>query len=149
MSMRTALAGLLITAAPIAAFAANFTSPEDAIRSLEAAYIAKDLEAAVAAKDFNAEAMFMLQSINPDFAEDPELLTKTAGVLELSFKREMKEHGFPDFAGLECSLSEAEEVSAHLVKITERCVSPGGSTSVEDVHVFEGAQGWHVVVLPE
>ena len=144
---RGLLAGLLAIGIPAAAFAADFTTPENAIRSLEAAYINKDLEAAVAAKDFIEEARLMLFSINPEFSKDPELIRKTADVLELSFRKEIKDSGFPDFAELKCSLGAPENISSTLVKVAERCVFPDGGTSVEDLHVFNGAQGWRVVVV--
>ena len=146
-SPRKLLAGLLAIGLPAAAFAADFTTPENAIRSLEDAYISEDIEAAVAAKDFTEEARLMSLSINPELAKDPAMITKTAEVLELSFRKQIEESGFPDFSGLKCSLGEPENVGPTLVKVTERCVFPDGGTSVEDLHVFSGAQGWRVVVV--
>ena len=148
-SLRYLALGLLATGMPASSFAADFTTPENAIRSLEAAYIDKDIEAAVAAKDFTEEGRLMLLNINPEFAKDPELIGKAAEVLELSFRQEMKEKGFPNFADLKCSLGKPENVTPTLVKITERCVLPDGGTSVQDLHVFNGAQGWRLIVLPE
>ena len=145
--LRRLLAGLLAIGIPAAAFAADFTTPQNAVRALEEAYINKDIDAAVAAKDFTEEARLMLLSINPQFAKDPEMIEKTAEVLELSFRKEMKESGFPDFSGLKCSLGEPENVTPSLVKVMERCVSPNGSASIEDVHVFNGAQGWRIVIV--
>ncbi|MBL0122453.1 MAG: hypothetical protein IPP88_06870 [Betaproteobacteria bacterium] len=78
----------------MSSFAASFSTPENAIKTLEAAYIKKDLEAAVAARDFLNEAKLMLKNINPEFANDPEILKQTTEVLELSFRKEMKEAGF-------------------------------------------------------
>src|SRR4029453_7472664 len=98
------LAAVIAIATPADALAADFTTPQNAIRSLEAAYINKDIEAAVAAKDFTEEARLMLQNMDPAFAEDPEMLKKTAELLELSFRKQMTEVGFPDFSGLTCSL---------------------------------------------
>jgi hypothetical protein len=148
-SLPKLLVGVFLAGLPAASFAADFTTPENAIRSLEAAYIDEDLEAAVAAKDFTEEARLMLLSINAEFSKDPDLIGKTANVLELSFRKEMKESGFPDFGGLKCSLGEPEEVTATLVKVVERCVSPDGNATVEDIHVFNGAEGWRVVVVQD
>ncbi len=128
--------------------AADFSTPENAIRSLEAAYKRKDLEAAVQAKDFNAEAMLMLQNINPEFAKDGEILKQTAEVLELSFRKQIKDKGFPDFSGIECSLTKAEPVTPTLVKITETCAYRDGGKSIQDLHVVKGVKGWRVVSLP-
>ena len=55
----TVLAGLLTASLSYPAVAADFTTPESAIRTLEAAYIAEDIEAAVAARDFQEEARLM------------------------------------------------------------------------------------------
>ncbi|HKP22240.1 MAG TPA: hypothetical protein VJV39_00130 [Dongiaceae bacterium] len=151
----TATSLLNVLAFPLAvsltstAFAADFTTPQNAIRSLEAAYISKDVEAAVAAKDFNEEARLMLESMDPQFAEDSEMLKKTADVLELSFRKQMKDIGFPDFSSVECSLGEPKTVTSTLVKVPERCVFPDGGVSEEDLHVFNGPTGWRVVVVPE
>ncbi len=149
MSLRRLLLGLLVICIPAAAFAADFTTPENAIRSLEAAYINKDIEAAVAAKDFMEEARLMLLGIDPDFSKDNELIRKTAEVLELSFRKEIKEGGFPDFGELQCSLGKPENVTPTLVKVTERCVFPDGGMSAEDLHVFNGPEGWRVVVVQD
>jgi len=139
------LAGLLAIGVSASAFAADFTTPQSAIRSLEEAYINKDIEAAVAAKDFTEEARLMLLGLKAEFAEDPELVRQTAEVLELSFRNDIKATGFPDFSDLKCSQGEAETISPSLVKVTERCVSPDGGTSTQDLRVFNGAQGWRVI----
>jgi hypothetical protein len=131
-----------------AALASDFSTPESAIRSLEAAYAAKDLGAAVAAKDFAAEARLMLQKINPQYASDAELLKKTAEVLELSFRQQMRTKGFPDLKGVRCDFTAKTQVSANLVRLTERCRYPDGGESKEDVHVWKGASGWRQVSVP-
>ncbi len=56
--------------AGLAAHPAAFDTPEDAVRTLEAAYSDKNLDAAVAAKDFEEEARLMLLKINPSFSTD-------------------------------------------------------------------------------
>ena len=132
----------------MSSFAASFSTPENAIKTLEAAYIKKDLEAAVAARDFLNEAKLMLKNINPELANDPEILKQTTEVLELAFRKEMKEAGFPDFTNLKCSLGKAQNVSPSLVKLTETCIFPDGGTSTEDVHVFKSEKGWRVINVP-
>ena len=129
-------------------FATDYSTPENAIKSLEAAYINKDLKAAIDAKDFNEEARLMLHNINPKFSSDPVVLKQTAEVLELAFKKEMKTKGFPKFSNLKCSYSVPEELSSNLVKVTETCVFPNNETSLDYVHVFKSEKGWRVVVLP-
>jgi hypothetical protein len=132
----------------MSSFAANFSTPENAIKTLEDAYTKKDLEAAVAARDFFNEAKIMLKNINPKYANDLEMLKQTTEVLELSFRKEMKEEGFPDFSNLECSLGKAQNVSPSLVKLKETCIFPDGGTSIEDVHVFKSEKGWRVINVP-
>jgi hypothetical protein len=133
----------------MSSFATSFSTPENAIKTLEAAYVKKDIEAVVAARDFLNEAKLMLKNINPEFANDPEILKQTTEVLELSFRKEMKEAGFPDFSNLRCSLGKVQSVSPSLVKLTETCIFPDGGTSVQDIHVFKSEKGWRVVNVPK
>lgn len=130
------------------AFAApDFTTPEAAIRTLEAAYANRNTDEAVAAKDFNEEARLMVLRINPELAGDAEVLKQTAEVLELAFRKQLKDIGFPDFSSLTCSLSKPEQVTDTLVKVTETCHYQNGETSVEVLHVTKGSNGWRVVVV--
>ena len=126
----------------------DFSTPEGAIKALEAAYIRHDIDAAVAAKDFGEEARLMLVRINPKSADDPVIVKKTAEVLELSFRKMIAQNGFPDFASLRCSLAKPQHVSQALARVTETCVFPDGGKSVQDLTVFNGAAGWRVVVVP-
>lgn len=100
--------------------AMRLSSPEEAIRTLEDAFVRKDIEAAVAAKDFEAEARLMIESINPEMVSD-EILKKTAEVLELGFRKQIEADGFPDFTGLTCKLAKPVEVAENLVKVVEIC----------------------------
>jgi len=63
------LTGLLTTLLGLGAAAANTSdvkldTPEDAVRSLERAYVQKDIESAVAWKDFMEEARLMLLKLH-------------------------------------------------------------------------------------
>jgi hypothetical protein len=136
----------LAAAVPVAS-ATDFSTPESAVRALEDAYIQKDIEAAVAAKDFTEEARLMLVRISPELADDAETLNQTAEVLELSFRKQIQDEGFPELAELRCSLSQPDHLASALVKLTETCEFPDGGKSVEDLHVFKGADGWRVVVV--
>ena len=138
---------LALAAAVPAASATDFSTPESAVRALEDAYIQKDTEAAVAAKDFIEEARLMLVRISPELADDPKILKQTAEVLELSFRKQLQDEGFPEFAELGCSLSQPDHLTSVLVKLTETCEFPDGGRSVEDLHVIKGASGWRVVVV--
>ena len=120
-----ALGGL----AGLSARPAAFDTPEDAVRTLEAAYSDKNIDAAVAAKDFDEEARLMLLKINPPLAADAGILSETAHVLELSFRKQLKSDGFPDFNNLKCSLVDKHELSPTLVSLTEKCVFSDGGKS--------------------
>lgn len=144
-SLRQLLSGLLLAGVPWVSFAADFDTPENAIRSLEAAYNNRDLEAAAAARDFNEEAILMFQRTNPEFSKDPELVSQLAGILEMAFRNDLKGSGFPNFSELKCSLAEPETISPTLVKVAERCIHPDGTTSVENVLVYNGPKGWRMV----
>lgn len=133
------LLGLLVPAANCLA------SPEEALSRLEEAYRAGDIEAAVAAKDFRTEARLMLLDINPEFADDPELVTKTAEILELAFRKELAESGFPDFDGLECAVVSQEELNEWLVVAEEKCVFPDGGHSLQKMLVSNTNGTWKVV----
>jgi hypothetical protein len=138
---------LFIGVIPMATAAPNFTTPEGAVKALEAAYANKSIEDAVAAKNFNAEARLMLLRIQPELARDAEVLKQMAEVLELSFRKQIDKEGFPDVTSFQCSLSRPEQVSETLVKMTETCRSPEGVTSLQDLHVSKDANGWRVVVV--
>ena len=129
--------------------AGDFNTPENAVKSLEAAYINKDIEAAVTARDFYTEAKLMLQHIKPQFANDSEILKETSSVLELAFRAEMKKHGFPDFSNVKCTLGKPQNITHFLVKLTETCIYPDGGDSVQDIHVFKGEKGWRLVNVPK
>jgi hypothetical protein len=124
---------------------ADFSTPESAIQSLESAYQAHDVEAAVACKDFRAEAELMLQNVNPQFADDKEIISQTAEVLELSYRKDIEQNGFPDFAGVKSSFPKTERLNNQLVIVTEVCEYPDGVTMVQRLNVYKTAAGWRVL----
>jgi hypothetical protein len=143
------LSFLLGAVAASAAGATGFNTPEEAILALEAAYSRKDLDGAVAAKDFREEARLMLQKIDPQLATDGEILRETAEVLELAFRKQIRETGFPDFKSLKCSFVSKKTLSPTLAKVTEECVSPRGEKTIQDLHVTRASGGWRVVVIAD
>lgn len=127
---------------------ASFATPEDALKSLEQAYIEKNADAAVAAKDFAEEARYMMLKNNPSLATDSALLAKLAEVLELAFRKELNTSGFPDFASLQCTIISKEHISDTLVRLVEVCTWPDGGKSTEIVHTALRDKKWRVVILP-
>jgi len=148
-SLRNLLSLLVGAFATGAGFAADFSAAENAVRTLEAAYSNKDLGAATAAKDFTEEARLMLRKINPELLRDASILKQTAEVLELAFRKEIKDKGFPNFTNLKCSFARQRVVSPTLVRLTETCVVPDGGKSVQDLHVSNSSGVWRVVNVPD
>jgi hypothetical protein len=128
--------------------AADFSSPEGALKALEEAYVQKDINAAVAAKDFRFEAKAMLLSLKNLGNPDEDLVKQTAEVLELSFRKHMGTNGFPAFSGLQCTVVEKKSLREDLVEMTEVCTFPDGGKSSDIVHAAKSTSGWHIVVLP-
>lgn len=130
-------------------------TPDRAIQRLESAYRAQDLEAAVAAKDFRAEAGLMLQSLaheqagTPDMSQDQEVLTKTAEVLELAFRKQITQEGFPDFSHVNCSIARRAKVTDDLVVVHEICTLSDGRRSGQRLNVARTPKGWRVLNVIE
>jgi hypothetical protein len=130
---------------------ADFTTPEGAILMLEDAYRKRDIEAAVAAKDFLAESRVMLSRLKSGVDRDPEVLKKSAEVMELSFRTEMKGKGFPDFTGIKSRFPRTERYQnfEDIVAVTEVCTFPDGGTSTQKLLTAKTARGWRVLNVVE
>jgi hypothetical protein len=126
--------------------AGGYDTPEDAVRTLEQAYIQKNSDAAVAALDFIEEGRQLLQETNPALANDPETIKLTADILEQSFRNELRTKGFPDFGKMKCSFVGKVQLSPGLIKLTEQCVFPNGGETVQDQIVKKRDIGWRVVL---
>ena len=140
-------AALALTFSSVA-LAADYSTPVAALRALEAAYERKDVEAAVAAKDFLFEARAMLEAMKGTGSADEALVKQAAEVLELSFRQELKERGYPNFVGLKCTVVQQKSLRDGLVEMLEKCVYPDQRTSTEKVHAARSATGWRIVTLP-
>jgi len=138
---------LLGLSAVIAVSAGDFDTPEDAVRTLEQAYMRKNLEGAIAALDFVEGGRQLLQETNPAQANDPETIRRTAEVLELSFRNELRTKGFPDFGNQKCSFVGKTQLAPGLLKLTEQCLRPDGGKSVHDLIVIKRELAWRVVAV--
>lgn len=127
----------------------DLTTPEGAILCLEDAYRAEDIEAAVRCKDFQVEAKWMLDSIRAGMADDKEVLDQAAEVLELAFRAQIQEEGFPDFQGIISSFPTKVPYQDRedMVQITETCENPGGQSVTNVLVVAKTDAGWKVVTL--
>lgn len=127
--------------------AADLSTPENALKSLEDAYRHKDLEGAVAAKDFLFEAAEMVRALKNIPAPDEKLIQETAQVLELAFRKQMKTDGFPDFNLLRCTVVKKSQLKTNLVEMVEECIFPDGGKSTDTLHAFKSEHGWRIVIL--
>lgn len=128
----------------------DFTTPEGAILSLEDAYRAQDVEAAVRCKDFQVEATLMLKKLDQDFSGDPEILAKTAEVLELGFRAELK-RGFPDFRDVVSTFPEKQPYEGRddILLVTEQCRRGDGTPTMNNLVVAKTSDGWKVISVPD
>lgn len=127
-------------------FEPNFETPEGAILSLEKAYSDKNLANALSCKDFYEEAKMMLVSkMNMEFDED--IIKQTAEVLELSFIKNIEEHGFPNFSDLKSGFPLREKISENHWIITEVCWFADGGKSIQKLHTYKTNSGWKVLAL--
>jgi uncharacterized protein YegJ (DUF2314 family) len=139
---------MVMIGASTVACAADFSSPERALISLEQSYARKDADGAAAAKDFTFEADQMLRKMRSIGTPDADLIAKTAEVLELSFRHELTTKGFPELEGVACKVVDTKGLHADLVELTDHCTYPDGSKSKETLHAQESAGCWRIVVLP-
>jgi len=124
----------------------DFSTPQGAILCLEDAYRAKDIEAAVRCKDFQMEARAMSEKIGASKeVMDDAVIKQLADVLELGYRGELKQKGFPDFNGVTCTFPTTEQKSDGLVVVTEECSYAGGQTSRQKLLVGKTANGWRVL----
>ncbi len=93
----------------------------------------------------------MLQKLEQDFSDDPEILAKTVEVLELGFRSELKNGGFPDFRDIESTFSKKKPYQGRddIVQITEHCRHGDGTTTTNTLVVAKTADGWKVVAVPD
>jgi len=123
----------------------DFSTPQGAILCLEDAYRAKDIEAAVRCKDFQMEARAMSEKIGASKeVMDDGVIKQLAEVLELGYRGELKQKGFPDFNGVTCTFPSTEQKGDGLVVVTEECTY-GGQTSRQKLLVGKTANGWRVL----
>jgi hypothetical protein len=128
--------------------AADLTTPERALKTLEDAYIRMDLDGAVAAKDFQFEATAMLGGLKSLKDVDEALIRQAAEVLEMSFRKQIKTEGFPNFSKLRCAVVEKKQLQPDLVAMIEECIFPDGRKSGDTIHARRSENGWRIVVLP-
>jgi hypothetical protein len=124
----------------------DFSTPEQAVLSLEAAYRRKDLDACVACKDFRIEAREMLRRLGDGkMAGDDTVIAKTAEVLEFAYRKELRTRGFPNMDGVKSSFEATKPLTDDLYVVTEICTYPDGGSSRQKLLVTKTANGWRVL----
>lgn len=143
-----AISLLLALSAASTVGAATLESPEEAVRALEEAYARRDANAAVAARDFTEEARRMLLSMGSGLEKEADILKQTAEVLELAYRKDLKENIFRRFKGVRCAITSVVPIEDALVKVLEDCTLKAGEVSKEHLHVARTANGWRVITIP-
>lgn len=125
-------------------------SPEAALAALEETYRQEDLEAAVALKDFYTEATLMLGQLPAGpLSDDAEFRAQTAEILELSFRKEIQDNGFPNFSGLSCRVVDKKTNAEGLVYLKEECRNPGILLSRQYLIASFREGKWRIVGLAD
>jgi hypothetical protein len=137
------LAGLVFASRGVAEGKQPISPAATALASLEEAYRQKDIEAAVLLKDFVAEAKLISGDL---VANDKEMLTSVTELLELSYRKDIQDNGFPDFTSVTCRV--VKEVPAgEIVYLTEECTYPDGGTSSQVLIASNRDGKWRIVGL--
>ncbi len=124
----------------------DFTTPQGAVLSLEDAYRSGNIENVVKAKDFRLEAKNMLSKVRKESENDEEMVTKTAEVLELAFRKEIAEKGLPDFVNVHSKFPRMKRINPDLVLLEEVCKYPDGGQSKQILLVGKTKNGWRMIV---
>jgi hypothetical protein len=125
----------------------DFSTPEGAILCLEDAIRKKDIEAAVLCKDFEIEARLMLKKLGglPGGVVDDQLIRSAAETLELAYRAELENGGFPDLRGTYATFPKTEPYEKGIVVVTEVGFFPDGTTSMDKLLVAQTPNGWRVL----
>jgi hypothetical protein len=125
----------------------DFTTPEGAVLSLDDAYRAGDIDAAVKCKDFTLEAQMILKKLETDLSGDVQVVAETAETLELAYRAELKQKGFPTHPDAVKTTRMKYPVKGRddLYDVTERFWHKGGTATVNKLLVAKTADGWKVI----
>jgi hypothetical protein len=146
MRLSYALLLLGIAAAPV--MAADFSTPQGALRALEQAQRSHNIEAAVAAKNFQYEAYAMLANLKSMPRPEAAHVQEAAHVLELAYRDEIKKDGFPNMEGVRTQVVSTKHLSPTLVEMDEQVAYPDGYISHEIIYAVLSNKRWGIVNLP-
>lgn len=120
-------------------------TPEAALLALENAYRNKDLDAAIRWKDFNTEARLMAKQLGGATGIDEDIVKSLAETLELSFRADIQENGFPNFSDMKCTVTANVEREPGIVALDEVCVDSSGNAYRQVLLASKNQNGWRIV----
>ena len=93
------------------------------------------------------EATLMLEKGEQRFDRNPDLVEKTARVLELSYRNDVKKNGFIDMRNTTCRIVDKQpyEGRKDVFVVTEECAFPNGTRPKQRVLLYNGPAGWRVL----
>lgn len=128
----------------------TYSTPQEAILSLEKAYSNNDLNAIIASKDFETEAKLMLEQTTYSYdLKDEEIIKETAKLLQLGLIKSLKENGFPNFNNLKTEFSEALKFRENIYVLNEKITYPDGTVYSNRIFVSKNDNLWRVVLIEE
>ena len=128
----------------------SYTTPEEAIKSLETAYTNNDLAAIINSKDFICEAKFILESAAIEYdLDDDEIVLETAKLAELSLILSLQKNGYPDFTDLKSEIYDLQRFRENIYFVNERISYPDGFVYVTRIFLTLKNDVWKVALIEE
>ncbi|KOS05115.1 hypothetical protein AM493_02975 [Flavobacterium akiainvivens] len=127
----------------------NYTTPVEAIISLEKAYVNKDLDGVLNAKDFVAEARLIIAQRSDDDYNDEDTVLEVAQLLKLALIKSIEDNGFPDFTGVNRDYSDVYHVTGNLYTVIEEIFYNDGTFFVNKIFLTVTDGVWKVAMIEE
>ena len=140
---------LLISSLAFSQSLKTFYTPEKALLALEDAYRNQDIEAAIAATDFPAAAQLSFKGLNEMASKDSEIFKQMVDILELSFRKDIADNGYPNFTGAICEVSDKKMRSDETAALYESCKFANGATSEQVLLAHRKEDGWRIIGLEQ
>jgi len=78
-------------------------------------------------------------------AGDDAVVAKTAEVLELAYRKELRTRGFPNMDGVTSTFEATQRLTDDRAVVTEVCTYPDGGSSRQKLLVAKTPAGWRVL----
>ena len=125
----------------------KYSTPEEAIISLEQAYTNKDLENILSSKDFISEAKLILEQKSYEFTN--EIISEVAELLRLSLIKNLEDNGYPNFGSARHEFSETEWLKDNIFILEEKIFYPDNTFYINKVFVSKNSNIWKVAMIEE